>query len=116
MNEEKKLVKQMRVLRKPSDTEVEVILFKDRAKVTMSKYSLKVYNRKRRKYMYNVHTEFVYNGKQYTTCYSELSITKALSYAKSIFEQRNKYMKLHNYKGRSVCNDNQENNRRKNNL
>lgn len=106
MNEEKKLAKQLRILRKPSDTEIKVPLFKDRAKVTMSKYSLKVYNRKRRKYMYNVHAEFIYNDKQYTTCHSVLSITKAISYAKSTFEQRNKYMKLHNYKGRSVCNDN----------
>lgn len=86
----------LKALKKPTDVRVRQEIFRDRVVIDIVKSPQKP-NIAHRRYRFYVYVKFVYEGKEVETCNGYDGLKKAMDYATSIFNSRNKYMHKYNY-------------------
>lgn len=87
----------LRTLRQPTDTPVDVCVYKDRAVLSIQKYPLTPSPKNKPRNLFTVKVQFVYEGKPMETVQSYRGLKTAMNYATNIFTARNAYMSKHNY-------------------
>jgi hypothetical protein len=92
------IVEHGRLLKKNNDEDINVVIYKDRAVVSIKKIFIGKNIKGQRRYRYLVVVNFVYVTTEQTTSLGYPSLKKALNYAEQIFIQRNTYMHVHDLK------------------
>lgn len=91
------LPESLKALRQPTNTPVDVCVYKDRAVLSIQKYPLTPTPSKKPRNLFTVKVQFVYKGKPMEVVQSYRGLKAALNYAANIFTVRNAHMLKHDY-------------------